>query len=72
MTGDDELIERLARVEHDQWTEWSRSVADEVSGERRRRWQEYWVPFDDLPEEIKERDREWARRALAAIRSGPG
>lgn len=72
MTNDDEdgrLIERLARVEHEQWTAWSQSIADEVSPERLRVWREYWIPFDDLPDEVKERDRVWARRALAAMRA---
>lgn len=65
-------IERLARVEHAQWMAWSQSVASEVGPDRRQRWQSYWVPFEDLPEEIKERDRVWARRALAAVMAGGG
>ncbi len=64
------LLERLARVEHQQWMEWSQAVADEVSPQRRERWQRYWVPYEDLPEEIKELDRQWARRALAEMERG--
>jgi hypothetical protein len=63
-------LERVAEVEHEQWTEWSKSVAPEVSPERRARWQKYWVPYKDLPEEVKEQDREWARKAMRAAR-GP-
>jgi hypothetical protein len=62
-----ELLERLAELEHEQWVAWSRAVADEVSAERRRRWQECWVPYAELPEEVKELDREWARKVLAAL-----
>jgi hypothetical protein len=62
-----ELLERLAELEHEQWVAWSRAVAAEVSAERRRRWQECWVPYAELPEEVKELDREWARKVLAAL-----
>jgi hypothetical protein len=67
--ADDEaaaLLERLAEVEHEQWMAWSRSVAAEVSAERRARWQAFWVPYQDLPEDVKELDRAWARKVLAA------
>jgi hypothetical protein len=64
---DDRLLERLAELEHEQWVAWSRAVADEVSAERRRRWQECWVHYDELPEEVKELDRVWARKVLALL-----
>jgi hypothetical protein len=61
-------LERVAEVEHEQWMAWSKTVADEVSPERRARWSKSWVPYRDLPEEEKEKDRVWARRALEAAR----
>ena len=63
----DELLERLAEVEHEQWLAWSRSVAPEVNLERRQRWEACWVPYSQLPEEVKELDRVWARKVLAAL-----
>jgi hypothetical protein len=68
------LLERLAELEHEQWVAWSRAVAAEVSEERRRRWQACWVPYAELPEDVKEQDRVWARKVLAALgneRPGP-
>ena len=62
-----ELLERLAELEHEQWVAWSQAVAAEVSAARRRRWQECWVPYAELSEEVKELDREWARKVLAAL-----
>jgi hypothetical protein len=56
-----EIIEELAALEHKQWMQWSRSVADEVDADRVDRWRPYWVPYDELPDEVKELDREWAR-----------
>lgn len=66
----DPLLERIAELEHQQWMEWSQEVADEVSHERRERWARYWVPYADLPEDIKELDRAWARRVLAEVERG--
>jgi hypothetical protein len=62
-----DLVERLAELEHEQWVSWSKALAHEVPEERRRRWQACWVPYRDLPEEIKEQDRVWARRVLALL-----
>lgn len=59
-------IERVAEVEHEQWTAWSKAVAPEVTPERQARWRKLWVPYRDLPEHEKEKDREWARKALEA------
>jgi hypothetical protein len=63
-----DAVERVAEVEHAQWMAWSKAVAPEVSPERRARWAKYWIPYKDLPEDIKELDRAWARRAIAAAR----
>jgi hypothetical protein len=61
-------LERVAEVEHEQWMAWSKAVAPEVSPERRARWKKSWIPYKDLPEEEKEKDRQWARKALKAAR----
>jgi len=63
-----DIMERLARLEHDQWMHWAQAVMPEVSEERRRRWQRYMVPYDELPEEIREEYRRWARRVLDTLR----
>ena len=63
----DSVLERLAALEHEQWMAWSQSVAAEVSAERRQRWQSCWVPYEDLPDEVKEEDRLSARKVLAAL-----
>jgi len=61
------LLEKLAALEHEQWVQWSKAVAHEVSPERRARWEKYWVPYEQLSEEVKEQDREWARKVLRII-----
>jgi len=62
-----ELLEELAKIEHDQWIEWSKSVSSEVSDERRNRWKKYWVDYDELSEEVKEQDRVYARKIIKVI-----
>ena len=64
--SDRAAVERVAEVEHEQWATWSKSVAHEVSPERRARWEKYWIPYKDLPDDVKEQDRVWARKALRA------
>lgn len=67
-SGEDPLVERVAAIEHEQWTAWSKSVADEVSPERRARWEKYWVPYEQLPDDVKELDRVWARKVIKETR----
>lgn len=62
----DARVEAVAEAIHDEWTAWSRAVAAEVHPERKDRWQGYWRPYSELPDDIKERDRVWARKALKA------
>ena len=64
-----ELLERLAELEHEQWVHWSKALAmqENISEERRKRWEQYWVPYSDLPEDVKESDRRWARRILEIV-----
>lgn len=62
----DELIEELAEIEHDQWAEWSISLAakENLSADRIDRWSRLWVAYDKLSEESKEQDRGYARKVL--------
>lgn len=34
------------------------------------RWKKSWTPYDELEEDIKEYDREWARKAWEIVRDG--
>jgi hypothetical protein len=53
-------------------SEWSKSIAEKekLSPDRVERWRTFWKPYADLPEEIKEMDKSWARRALAIFIEG--
>ena len=65
-----ELIERLAELEHEQWINWSKNIveSESISEKRKRRWQKLWCPYNGLSEEMKNLDREWARKVVAIIK----
>jgi hypothetical protein len=64
-----ELRERLAALEHDQWCAWAQSIlaTEAVSPERRARWKGLFLPYDELSEEMKDHDRLWADKVLALL-----
>lgn len=67
---DNDKLEALAALEHEQWMEWSKYVAEneDISQVRLARWQKLWKPYADLTEEEKEQDRVWARKVLGVIK----
>lgn len=65
--------EALAALEHEQWEKWSREVAASgLTAERIERWTRYWVPYADLDEPTKDRDRKWADRVLDILDPAEG
>lgn len=67
---DDALLEELAKLEHDQWVAWSKDIAktESITKARAERWKKLWCPYDKLLEDDKDKDREWARKALRIMR----
>ncbi len=67
ISSTDDLLEKLAEIEHEQWVEWSKSIAPEVDEDRRVRWKNLWVPYSELSEDMKEEDRKYARKVLKIL-----
>lgn len=67
------LLEELAALEHRQWVEWSKSLAEteELSDERLDRWEDYWVDYDELDEDAKCSDRKWAKKVIFLLDAHP-
>ncbi len=62
--------ERLAALEHEQWTMWAGDIActEAITPARLARWERLIAtPYADLTEAEKDQDREWADRALALL-----
>lgn len=59
-------IEKLAELEHEQWMSWAKTLieTENISESRKQRWKKYMVPYDTLPEDVKEQDRKWAYEVL--------
>jgi len=66
----DSLVDALATIEHEQWMEWAKALLETepgISKERTDRWKRFFCRYEDLPEEVKELDRKWAKRVLKVI-----
>jgi len=63
----DDLVESLARLEHEQWMHWSQAVAGDVPEATRAKWSNSWRDYAELNEVMKEADRVWARKVIALL-----
>lgn len=68
--NEEELIEQLAELEHVKWMEWARHMLSEeaITTTRVQRWARNFVPYDELSEAEKEKDRVLARRVLRILK----
>ena len=69
---DSSILEKLSELEHDQWMEWAKNIleSEKINDERAERWKKLFIPYADLSEEDKEKDREWARKVLNITGNG--
>jgi len=69
VSKDELLVEKLAELEHDQWVAWSMDIAEteKLNPERLKAWHKLWVPYSNLTEALKDKDREWAIKAVDII-----
>ncbi len=61
--------EKLADLEHEQWCEWSKDIAEneKISKERNGRWNKLWIPYQELSETEKESDRKYADKVIDIV-----
>ena len=63
-----ELLDKLAKLEHDQWSHWTRYMLTNLTPKNIERWMEQTATaYEDLTEAEKESDRIWARKMILEI-----
>lgn len=59
------LREKLAELEHEQWAHWTKYMLENLTDENIERWKrQVETPYNELSEEEKMSDREWADKAI--------
>lgn len=67
-TSEGILLEKLADLEHYQWSQWTAYFLDNLTDKNRKRWKlQALTPYCDLTGKEKESDRIWARKVIEVI-----
>jgi hypothetical protein len=66
------MREILADLEHDQWVKLTKYYANQddeiqVSEEKLHYWKDLWVDYEELSEEMKDKDRKYADKVIEAL-----
>lgn len=64
-----DIIEVMARVEHDRWISWYKWQRDNSTQERIKWWDGLCVPYSELSEYLKQKDRDEVMKTIDAIRA---
>lgn len=62
------LLEEISRLIHEEWVEWAKQIDDEVSDERKSRWETVYCDYAELSEEMKDKDRDYGKKVLAMLK----
>ena len=59
------LLEILAKLEHEQWAHWTKYMLDNLTEENIKRWKtQIDTPYIELSEKEKDFDKEWAQKVI--------
>lgn len=67
------MLEKISKYVHEQmWMPWAKNVikSEKISQERINRWTPLFVPYEELSESEKDKDREFAKGILNLISEG--
>lgn len=62
------LLEEISKLIHDEWVEWAQQIEHEVSKDRRSRWQTVYCEYENLSEDMKDKDRVYGKKVLAMLK----
>lgn len=64
-------LEKLADLEHEQWSHWTKYMLNHLTQENIERWnKQIKTPYNELTELEKESDRVWVRKSITIIKGG--
>jgi ADP-ribose pyrophosphatase len=67
------LLERLAKLEHEQWAAWTAHFLSNQDPEKIERWKRQMATaYENLNESEKDADRAWAQKVLALLKEPHG
>lgn len=67
-----EIRERLADLEHQQWAHWTKYMLNNLTEENIQRWRkQIETEYKDLTEKEKDSDREWAQKVIDTLHITP-
>jgi hypothetical protein len=66
--SEDKLLELVSELIHDEWVEWAKQIEHEVAEDRKNRWNTVYIPYDDLSEDMKEKDRNYGRKVISMLK----
>ncbi len=65
------MIEEISKYVHEEmWVKWAQTILEtepNISIERRERWEECFIPYEELSEEMKDLDRQFARKIYEIV-----
>ncbi|MCL6442538.1 MAG: ParB/RepB/Spo0J family partition protein [Alicyclobacillus sp.] len=64
-----DLLERVSAMVHEQWWDWAKKIAPEIDPAHAAAWEKLFVPYEELPEQEKEKDRVFARRMIFMLQN---
>jgi len=65
----EKILEELAELEHNQWMEWVGTMmkTQNITPDVLANWKSYLILYSDLPEDIKEFNRKFARKVMGVL-----
>ncbi|MCP4356079.1 MAG: hypothetical protein GY793_10750 [Proteobacteria bacterium] len=66
--NENQLREQIAKLIHEEWIEWAKNVDHEVSQERQKRWHSVYCNYEDLSEQMKDKDRVYVDKIINVLK----
>jgi len=65
---ENQLREQIAKLIHEEWVEWAKCVEHEVGEERQQRWHSVYCDYEELSEDMKDKDRAYVDKIIKVLK----